>query len=128
MTQLSADIETDCLAVHDDTTQFDSFEMWMADYPSLGNYWLEEGLTAGDFLDLSGTWYNGFQWFWADNRPNPVAQLPVRDYAAADCSAKHAALSGEIAAERRPPDRCRRTQKSDYYRADSLYVGRAKYA
>jgi hypothetical protein len=70
ITQISADIEADCLNVHDTTTQFDTFEMWMFDYPALGNYWIEEGLMAGDFPDTSGIWYNGFQWFWADNRPN----------------------------------------------------------
>jgi hypothetical protein len=78
MTELSVDIEADCLAVPNQNTEFADFEMWMetgdtSSNPSSnsGLYWIEEGLDDGTVNDNSAnTNFTGFQWFWADFRPS----------------------------------------------------------
>jgi len=64
------DLEVDCLSVGNRNTDFIDWEMWQPTSQNLsGSYWVEEGMTAGTVVD-GGTGHTGFEWFWADNRPN----------------------------------------------------------
>jgi hypothetical protein len=67
----SIDLEADCLTVSNANTDFIDWEVWndTNDDMGQGNYWVEAGMTAGTVVDGNGT-HVGFQWFWADNRPN----------------------------------------------------------
>lgn len=64
------DLEVDCLSVANRNTDFITWEMWQPTSENLGGgYWVEEGMVAGTVVD-GGTGHTGFEWFWADNRPN----------------------------------------------------------
>ena len=64
------DLEVDCLAVANDSTEGATWELWLSTNDTDPNsttespYWLEGGYLAG-----SATGNTGFQYFWADSRP-----------------------------------------------------------
>jgi hypothetical protein len=74
LNNVGADLEVNCLAVRNDNTEFANWEMWVETDDTNPNsttdsgYWVEEGYTAGTVLS-GNTYYTGFQWYWADNRP-----------------------------------------------------------
>ena len=71
---VGADLEVDCLSLPNPTTGFVSWEMWNdtgGDSAAVATQsWVEAGMNAGVVQDAGGTLYTGFEWFWADKRPN----------------------------------------------------------
>jgi hypothetical protein len=66
---ISGNLVVNCLGV-DQTTDFVNYETWLdtnLNVDPVGAYWVEEGAKLG--IGVTGA-DEGFQWFWADNRPN----------------------------------------------------------
>jgi hypothetical protein len=65
---ISGDLVVNCLGV-DQYTDFVNYETWLdtnLNADPVGTYWVEEGAKFG--IGVTGA-DEGFQWFWADNRP-----------------------------------------------------------
>lgn len=65
---IGGDLVVNCLAVNQ-STDFVNYETWLdtnLNVDPVGSYWVEEGAKFG--IGVTGA-DEGFQWFWADNRP-----------------------------------------------------------
>lgn len=67
--EIGGDLYIDCLTVPTDN-DFVNYESWLdtdLNNAPIDDYWVEGGAKLG--IGVSGAW-EGYQWFWADSRPN----------------------------------------------------------